>query len=194
MIPTKIRNTAKPEKVLAKCGLSKNFSSRKSALSRCFFNEVNLQKNYGIGKQLRQKKWSSSTLKLTPHFANTMLYAVLFCACGLEICRSSGGKFILFLVLAKRGKGNALFVFSSGKRWTKNKMCIFLCGWIFCKFDFQLWKNIVYNRKNIIYKHEHRTFKRSNINYKHENIIYKGKNITPHRANMIYKRKNIKKS
>ena len=33
------------EKVFAKCGLSKNFSSRKSALSRCFFNEVNLQKN-----------------------------------------------------------------------------------------------------------------------------------------------------
>ena len=47
----------------------------------------------------------------TPAFAKPMLYAVLFIQC---VCKYAGEmrEIYSFLALAKRGKGNALFVFS----------------------------------------------------------------------------------
>ena len=142
-------------------------------------------KNYGIEKQRRQNITKFSIQSLTPHFANTMLYAVLFCACGLEICRSSGGKFILFWRRGKRGREKLFCSLWFCGWWSGLQMCFFLCGGLFYKFDFQLCKNMIYNRKNVIYKHENITFKRPNINYKDENMIYKRENIICKRANIV---------
>ena len=102
------------------------------------------------------------------------------------------GKFILFLALAERGKGNALFVFSLAKRWVKNKMCIFLCGGLSHLFFWSL-------RKNVKPQCNKWTSQRSNIKLQRKNIIPHRKNIksqrnnwTPHRANITPQRKKIK--
>ena len=129
-----------------------------------------------------------------PAFCQYNVICSAFCSVSLEICRSSGGKFILFWRRGQRGREKLFCSLGFCGGWSGLQMCFFLCSRLFYKFDFQLWKNIAYNRKNISYKHENVTFKCSNVNYKRENILYKGKNITPHRANIIYIRKNIKKS
>ena len=135
----------------------------------------------------------------TPHLAKPMLYAVLFMRCVFFtrcVCKYAGEvrEIYSFLALAKRGKGNALFVFSWVKHLAKNKMCISLCCGLFTLFIHSQQKNVCFRSKNVIYKGKNISFKRSNIIYKHENIIYKNKNITFGRANIIYNRKNIKKS
>ena len=65
------------EKVLAKCGLSKNFSSRTTKRSQYFFHETNLQKNSGMEKYWRVSITNRSIIHVIPHFANTMLGDVL---------------------------------------------------------------------------------------------------------------------
>ena len=136
-------------------------------------------------------------------------YHVICCAfysvC-LEICRGSGGKFILFLALAKRGKGNALFVFSLGKHWAKNKMCIFLCGGrshLFLQLhsenvkpDCNNWTpqsiNIKLQRKNIIQQCENIKPQHKNIISHCANIKLQCKKIKLHHENVTLHRKNIK--
>lgn len=104
------------------------------------------------------------------------------------------GKFILFLALAKRGKGNALFVFFVGKALDKKQNVLFPLWWTFSFIFWSHRKNGSFRRKNVVYKRKNISYRRSNINYKHENIICKDKNITFRRANIFYKRENIKKS
>ena len=119
----------------------------------------------------------------------------LFFLCGMFVdMQERWGKFILFLARAKRGKGNALFVFCRQKGLGKNKMCIFLCGGLFFLFYLEFRKNVTFRKKNIVYRRKNISFKCSNIIYNYENIIYRGENITFSRANIFHKRKNIKKS
>ena len=129
----------------------------------------------------------------TPHLAKPMLYAVLSVKC---VCKYTGEvrEFILFLAWAKRGMGNALFVFCQHKALGKNKMCIFLWGRLFFLFYLQFCKNVTLGYKNIFCKEKNITFKRSNIIYRCDNMNYKRENIIFSRANIFYKRKNIKKS
>ena len=136
----------------------------------------------------------------TPHLAKPMLYAVLFMRCVFFLLgvfvnmQERWGKFILFLARAKRGKGNALFVFCRHKALGKNKMCIFLCGGLFFLFYLEFRKNVNFGQKNIVYKRKNINSKHSNIIYRCENMNYKHENIIFRRANIFYKRKNIKKS
>ena len=65
------------EKVLAKCGLSKNFSSRIHKRSRCFFRLTKLHKKT-IWKAAAKVNFTNSMQNSSPNFANTMLAEVFF--------------------------------------------------------------------------------------------------------------------
>ena len=78
---------------------------------------------------LRQSKPKFSTYTELRSFAKLPVICSAFCSVGLEICRSSGGKFILFWRRAKDGR-EKLFCSLWFCGWCSGlQMCFFLCGW-----------------------------------------------------------------
>ena len=129
-----------------------------------------------------------------PVFCQYNVICSAFCSYGLEICRSSGGKFILFWRWGKGGR-EKLFCRLGFWCWCSGlQMCFFLCGGFFSLVFEWWWKNIVYKRKNISFKRSNMIYRCKNMIYNHENIIYKGKNITFGCANIVLWWKNIKTS
>ena len=83
---------------------------------------------------LRQSKPKFSTYTELRSFAKLPVICSAFCSVGLEICRSSGGKFILFWRRAKDGREKLFCSLWFCGGWSGLQMCFSLCVGLFCLF------------------------------------------------------------
>ncbi len=119
------------EKVLAKCGISKNFSSRKTKRSECFFNTANLQKNAEL-------KSMSGLFFLLFNFA----LSPAFCQYNVICCRFY--LLLIFRLLNPFFNGSYLFVLLSKIYEKVNVLSVKFSIFLFLKSNFKVSSIILY--------------------------------------------------
>ena len=140
---------------------------------------------------LRQSKPKFSTYTELRSFAKLPVICSAFCSVGLEICRSSGGKFILFWRWGKEGREKLFCRHGFWCWWSGMQMCFYRCGGLYCSICKQTWKNLKQHRNNWTPQCFNIKLHHKNITPHRKNIKSQRYNITPHRANIKPQDKNI---
>ena len=135
----------------------------------------------------------------TPHFSNTMLYAVLFYSVSCKYAGVGEGNLFFFWRRGKEGREKLFCRLGFWWGWSGLQMCFYHCGGLGPKFYKCILKNINLHRTNIKLQRKNWTPHCANINLHRSNIILhrsniklQSKNITPHQANIKPHRKKIK--
>ena len=101
-------------KVLLRCGLLQTESSITTTLNKNFFSFAKIRKRVKEKSFCGVNVTEVSTLILTPHFSNTMLYAVLFVQYVWEYAGVGAGNLFFFGGGEKRERKSSFAVFGFG--------------------------------------------------------------------------------
>ena len=162
----------------------------KTERSECFFTSANLQKIAEL-KSMSGLFFLLFNFALLPAFCQYNVICSAFCSYSLWICRSSGGKFILFWRWGKEGREKLFCRHGFWCWWSGMQMCFYRCGGLYCSICKQTWKNLKQHRNNWTPQCFNIKLHHKNITPHRKNIKSQRYNITPHRANIKPQDKNI---